>query len=258
MTEEVLVKDKDIVVPGETIATGMSFLPGKGTYRENDKIIAQKLGMISVEGKVIKLISLSGAYTPKLKDRVIARVVDVLMTGWRLEINSPYSSVLTLKDATSEFIPRGADLTQYFALGDYVVCQIVNVTSQKLIDVSMKGPGLRKIRGGRIITVSSQKVPRIIGKDGSMVSMVKQATGCNIIVGQNGLIWLDGTPEGEVTAVKAFKKIEEEAHLGGLTDRMAAWLEKETGVKVNPTAAPTEAPQGTEGEPHPHHFGGSQ
>ncbi len=257
MKEEVLAKDKEIVVPGETLAIGMSFLPGKGAYRENDKILAQRLGMVSVEGKVIKLIPLSGAYTPKLKDRIIAKVMDVLMTGWRLEINSPYSAVLTLKDATSEFIPRGADLTQYYALGDYVVCQIVNVTSQKLIDVSMKGPGLRKLRGGRIISVSPQKVPRIIGKDGSMVSMIKQATGCNIIVGQNGWIWLDGEPEGEVAAVKAIKKVEEEAHLGGLTDRMSAWLEKETGVKVSPTAAPQEGEERPSAE-HPHHFGGSQ
>jgi len=257
MKEEVLVQDKDIVVPGETIAVGMSFLPGKGTYREEDRIVAQRLGMITVEGNVIKLIPLSGKYIPKLKDRIVGKVIDVLMTGWRMEINSPYSAVMTLKDATSEFIPRGADLTQYYGLGDCVVCQIVNVTSQKLVDVSMKGPGLRKMRGGRIIEVSSQKVPRIIGKDGSMVGMIKQATGCNIIVGQNGWIWIDGQPEGEVTAVKAIKKVEEEAHLGGLTERMAVWLEKETGVKVSPTAAPPETEE-QKAAPHPHHFGGSQ
>ena len=232
MKEEVLVKDKEIVVPGETIATGMSFLPGKGAYREDEKIIAQRLGMISVDGKVIKLIPLSGAYIPKIKDRIIGKVIDVLMTGWRVDIKSPYSAVMTLKDATSEFIPRGADLTQFYGIGENIVCQIVNVTSQKLIDVSMKGPGLRKLRGGRIIEVSSQKVPRIIGKDGSMIGMIKQATGCEIIVGQNGLLWLDGEPEKEVIAVNAVRKIEEEAHLGGLTERMATWLEKATGTKV--------------------------
>ncbi len=256
MKEEVLAKDKEIVVPGEAIATGMSFLPGKGAYREDDKIIAQRLGMVSVEGKVIKLIPLAGKYMPKLKDKVIGKVIDVLMTGWRIDFGSPYSAVLTLKDATSEFIPRGADLTQYYGLGDYLVCQIVNITSQKLIDVSMKGPGLRKLRGGRVIEVNAQKVPRIIGKDGSMIGMVKQATGCNIIVGQNGLIWLDGEPEKEVIAVKAIRKIEDEAHLGGLTDRMAEMLQKETGVKVSPTAAPPE--EGEEKQPHKHHFGGAQ
>jgi len=233
MTEQMTVQDKEIVVPGQTLAAGMGFLPGPGTYREEDRVIAGRLGMVSVEGKVIKLIALSGRYNPRLKDKIIGKVIDVLMTGWRMDINSPYSAVMTLKDATSDFIPRGADLTQYFGLGDCVVCQIVNVTSQKLIDVSMKGPGLRKLRGGRFLEVSPFKVPRVIGKDGSMVGMIKQATSCEIIVGQNGLIWFDGSPEGEVVAVNAVKKICEEAHLGGLTQRMADWLEQQTGVKVS-------------------------
>ena len=162
MTEQMIVKDKEIVVPGQTLATGMSFLPGPGAYREQDRVLAGRLGMVSVEGTVIKLIALSGRYSPKLKDKIIGRVIDVLMTGWRMDISSPYSAVMTLKDATSDFIPRGADLTQYFGLGDYVVCQVVNVTSQKLIDVSMKGPGLRKLRGGRFVEISPFKVPRVI------------------------------------------------------------------------------------------------
>jgi len=224
MTEQILVNDKDIVVPGEIIAKGMSFLPGNGAYREQDNVVAKRLGMVSIEGKVIKLIPLTGTYSPKLKDRIIGRVIDVLMQGWRMDINCPYSAVLSLKDGTSEFIPRGADLTQYFGLGDYLVCQIVNVTSQKLIDVSMRGPGLRKLKGGRILNISPQKVPRVIGKDGSMVSMIKEATGCDIVVGQNGVIWLSGEPEGEVLAVKAISKIEEDAHLSGLTDKIAALL----------------------------------
>lgn len=234
MTEQVLVKDKDIVVPGEKLATGMSFLPGSGAYRDSEHIVASRLGMVSVEGKVIKLIALSGKYLPKIKDKIVCKVIDVLMTGWRMELNSPYSAVMTLKDATSEFIARGADLRQYYDLGDYVVCQVVNVTSQKLVDVSMRGPGLQKLRGGRVIEVSPQKVPRIIGKDGSMVAMIKQATGCEIVVGQNGWIWLSGEPEGEVVAQNSIRKIEEEAHLGGLTDKMAKWLSDQTGKKVEP------------------------
>ena len=230
--EKMIVEDKEIVAPGQLLATGMSFLPGQGTYRDDNGIRAQRLGMAAVEGNVVKLIALSGKYIPRMKDKIIGKVIDVLLTGWRIEINSPYSSVLTLKDATSEFVQRGADLRQFYDLGDYVVCQIVNVTSQKLIDVSMKGPGLRKLRGGRFVEVSPQKVPRIIGKEGSMVSMIKQATGCDIVVGQNGLVWLSGEPKSEVTAAMAIKIIEEEAHLGGLTNRIAKWLSEKTGVAV--------------------------
>lgn len=227
MEEKVLVGDKDIVIPGECIANGMSFLPGRGTYRIDESILAKRLGLVNIDGKVIKLVPLSGAYTPRVNDRVIGKVIDVLMSGWRLDFNSPYSAVLGLKDATSEFIPRNSDLTQFFSLGDYIVCKIINVTSQKLVDVTMRGPGLHKLKGGRIVYVDSHKVPRIIGKEGSMVTMIKQATGCNITVGQNGLIWLSGAPASEVKAVNAIRFIEENAHVSGLTDRVSEFLKGE-------------------------------
>jgi len=221
------VKDKDIIVPGEVLATGMDNFPGMGTYREGENIIASRLGLASIDGKTIKLIPLSGRYSPKKFDVIICKVIDVSITAWRLDTNSPYHAMLTLKEATSQFIERGADLTQFYDIGDHIACKIINVTSQKLVDVTMKGPGLRKLRGGRIIKVTSNKVPRMIGKQGSMVFMIKEATKCDISIGQNGVVWIDGTPENELLAVKALRKIEEESHLSGLTDRIKDFLEKD-------------------------------
>lgn len=223
---DIKINDKEIAVPGETLAVGMDVLPGSGTYRDGEKIMANRLGLASIDGRTIKLIPLSGRYMPKTGDTIICKVIDVGFNGWRLDTNSAYSAMLSMKDATSEFIQRGANLTQYYDLGDYIVCKIVNVTSQKLIDVTMKGPGLRKLRGGRIIEVDSNKVPRIIGKQGSMVMMIKDATKCNISVGQNGLIWIDGEPMNELLAIQTIRKIEKESHTSGLTDKIKEYLEK--------------------------------
>ncbi len=219
------VKDKDVVVPGETLAVGMDVLPGAGTYRNGENIVAARLGLVQIEGRTIKLIPLSGRYIPKNYDTIICKVIDVSISGWRVDTNSPYSAMLSMKEATSQFIPRGADLTQFFNIGDYVICKIVNVTSQKLVDVTMKGVGLRKLQGGRVIPVASNKVPRIVGKQGSMIAMIKEATNCNIIVGQNGLVWIDGAPENELLAIESIRKIEEESHLSGLTDKIKVFLE---------------------------------
>jgi len=223
---EIMVKDKEISVPGETLAVGMDVLPGSGTYRDGERIAANRLGLVAIDGRTIKLIPLSGRYYPKMGDTIICKVIDVSFSGWRLDTNAAYSAMLSMKDATSEFIQRGANLTQYYDLGDYIVCKIVNVTSQKLIDVTMKGPGLRKLKGGRIIEVNTNKVPRIIGKMGSMVMMIKDATKCNIVVGQNGLIWIDGEPANELLAIQTIKKIEKESHTSGLTDKIKEYLEK--------------------------------
>jgi exosome complex component RRP4 len=230
---KLLAKDKGIAVPGEILAEGMDYLPGNGTYRDKEKIRAKRLGLVQIEGRAIKLIPLSGRYVPKRGDTIIGFVKEIFMSGWMIETNSAYHAMLGMKDATSEYIPKGADLTQYFNFGDYIVCKITNVTSQKLVDVTLRGPGLRKLREGRIITVNTHKVPRIIGKKGSMVSMIKQATDCQIIVGQNGVIWLQGKePEMEFLAVDAIKKIESESHLSGLTDRIKQFLEKATGKEL--------------------------
>jgi exosome complex component RRP4 len=227
---KLFVKDKEIVVPGEVLAQGMDNLPGVGTYREGEEIKAGRLGLTYFDGRTIKLIPMSGKYSPKRNDTIICKVIDINFGGWRVDTNSAYSAMLSMKD-TPSFIQKGADLTQYYKLGEYMVAKVVNVTSQKLIDITMKGPGLHKLKGGRVIQVSPHKVPRIIGKQGSMVSMIKQATNCKIIVGQNGLVWVEGEPDKELLVEKTIRKIEKESHLGGLTDIIQKFLKDETGAQ---------------------------
>ncbi len=226
MTSKLLTKDKDIVIPGEELAQGLDYLPGPGTYRDGDAIVASRLGLVTIEGKAIKLIILSGKYNPKAGDVIIGKIIDVSLMGWRVDINCAYTAMLSVKDATSEFIVKGADLTRYFDLDEYIVAGISNVTSQKLVDLTLKGPGLHKLHDGRIIEVNPNKVPRIIGKAGSMVTMIKEATKTRITVGQNGLVHVQGEPKDEIKAVKAIKMIEEESHISGLTDKIKAYLDK--------------------------------
>lgn len=225
-------ESKQVVIPGDELAKGMDSIPGHGTYRIGDKIISSRLGILNQEGKVLKIIPLSGVYMPKVNDVVIGKVVDIMMSGWRIDFSSPYTSMLSMKEGSYDFISKGADLTKLYDLDDFVVVKIVQVTSQNLVDVSMKAPGLKKLVGGRIVKINTHKVPRLIGRKGSMVSMIKNATGCTIIVGQNGLVWVQGAPDMEIKAIHAIKKIEEESFHSGLTETMKAYLEKETGKKI--------------------------
>lgn len=228
MESKLCIQDRDIAVPGEVLAEGMEYLPSQGTYRQGEVIRANMLGLARVEGKIIKLIPLSGRYMPKVGDVVVGQVDDILMSGWRVNMNCAYSAVLPLKDATPQYIEKGEDLSKFFALGDWMVTKISNVTSQKLVDVSMRGPGLKKLAGGRIFTVNPQKVPRIIGKEGSMLAMIRQSTGCRIVVGQNGTVWLDGEPIRENIAVSAIRMIEQQSHIAGLTERVKQELDEKT------------------------------
>ncbi len=225
---KLIIKEKEVVVPGEVVAEGMDYLPGFGMYRQDKKVKASRLGLMRLEGKVIKLIPLSGKYLPKRGDVIIGRVQDINLSGWNIDTNSAYHAMLPLRDASTDYIKKGSDLTKYFAVGDYIVTKITNVTSQNLIDLSMKGPGLRKLEGGRIMRVAPSKVPRIIGSKGSMVSMIKKSTNCNIMVGQNGVVWVRGNnPSDETKAVKAIQMIEDKSHVSGLTDMVNKFLEGE-------------------------------
>lgn len=223
-----LINDKEIVVPGEVLATGIDYLPAYGTFREEDKIIAQYLGLVTISGRLLKIVPLRGKYIAKPGDVVIGKITNITMSNWFIDIGTPYEAGLSMKDATSDYVERGADLSQYFNIGEILVTQVTNVIKNKIIDLTMKGPGLRKLKGGRIIEVTPSKVPRIIGKQGSMISMVKEATNCRITVGQNGRIWISSEdPAKELIAIKAIEKIENESHLEGLTDRIKEFLDEE-------------------------------
>ncbi len=223
-----LIEEKQVVIPGQELAEGMDYLPAQGTYRDGDKIFANQLGIISLSGRLVKIIPLSGRYIPKEGDFVIGKITNVNFSSWSVDIGYAYEAQLSLKEATSDFIERGDDLTQYFNFGDVVMTKIINVTKSKAIDLTMKGPGLRKLVNGRIITITPAKVPRVIGKQGSMITLIKDLTGCRISVGQNGLIWIAGEAQNnEDLAIKAIAVIDKEAHTEGLTDRIKEYLDAE-------------------------------
>jgi exosome complex component RRP4 len=86
----------------------------------------------------------------------------------------------------------------------------------------MQDPKSRKFRSGRIVSMSPAKVPRLIGKEGSMINVIKDKAGCRINVGQNGLVWFEG--EKEDLVVDAIRLIEREAAMDGLTERVSSML----------------------------------
>lgn len=89
---------------------------------------------------------------------------------------------------------------------------------------------VRVFYGGEIIDVLAVKIPRVIGKQGSMLDTLKQGTNSNMIVGRNGRIWIKG---GNLElAVRAIKKIEAEAHLSNLTNSIEEFLKSENKKNV--------------------------
>jgi exosome complex component RRP4 len=222
-----LTEEKQVVIPGDVLAEGMDFLPGKGAFREGENIISSRVGLLNVNGRILNVIPLSGRYVPRRDDTVIGFISDMSYSSWFVNIGYAYEASLSMKDATADFIERGSSLSDYFAVGDIILTKVSNVTKEGNIDLTMKAPGLRKLNGGKVIEITSSKIPRVVGKQGSMISMIKEKTGCNIFAGQNGRIWIRGpSPEAEKLATEAILLIEEKAHVSGLTEKVGEFLEK--------------------------------
>jgi exosome complex component RRP4 len=214
---------REIVVPGDLLAIS-SKRAGPGTYSEGGKIFAAQLGIKSVRPDSISVVPLAGQYVPVSGDLVVGKIVDVGASNWLVDINSPYPSPLHVNEVPwrVEF----GETRKFMQVGDIVLLKIVGVDELKRISVSMQDHGLRKLTGGMVIEVSPSKVPRVIGKNGSMIQMLKNETACRIYVGQNGRIWIDGELDNIVRAVQAIKMIEDEAHNLGLTEKVKELLEK--------------------------------
>ena len=230
---KILVENKNIVIPGDILAEGMDILPAKGTFREGEKVIALQLGMVNVNKRLIKVVPLHGAYVPKKGDKVIGKIAEVSYSNWFVDVNYAYQAVMSVKEGSRDYIERGADLSNYYDLGDMVYAEIINVTSSMAMDLSVKGPGLRKLSGGKVIEIMPTKIPRIVGKKGSMISMIKKYTDCQIIAAQNGRIWIYGNdPKMERIATETIQFIANNVYRSGLTDKVNELLEKQTGKKV--------------------------
>jgi len=101
------------------------------------------------------------------------------------------------------------------------------------IDLSVKMRGFGKLDGGMIIKINPNKVPRVIGKEGSMVSLIKNASNCEITVGQNGFVWISGeTLDDEIQAKKVIDFICDNSFISGLTEKVERFIEKELGKKI--------------------------
>ncbi|MCK4477758.1 RNA-binding protein [Candidatus Bathyarchaeota archaeon] len=219
---------RQLVTPGDLVAEG-NYIAGENTFKENEKLYATRVGLVEYEERKVSVVALKSFYIPKVGDTVIGKVVGLTLGGWILDIDAPYPAVLRASDVMERsYRPQKNELSSIFDVGDLVIAKIVSYDRTRDPLLTVREPGLGKITRGQIIEITSTKIPRIIGRKGSMISMIKRETGCQILLGQNGVVLISGKNlEDEQLAAMAIRKIEDESHTSGLTDRVAEMLKKE-------------------------------
>jgi exosome complex component RRP4 len=219
---------KQIVTPGDLLAEG-EYSAGENTYTENKRIFASRTGLVEYDDKRVNVVALKSFYIPRMGDIVIGTVVEVGFNGWTIDVNAPYRAFLRPSDVLSRpFKPQKDELSQVLSIGDLVVAKVISYDRTHDPQLTVAEPGLGKITRGQIVKVTPTKIPRIIGKKGSMISIIKEHTGCQIILGLNGVVLVTGkTVEDEQLALMAINKVENESHTSGLTDRITQMLKEE-------------------------------
>ncbi|MEX2684326.1 MAG: KH domain-containing protein [Candidatus Sigynarchaeota archaeon] len=244
---------REVVTPGQVLgARNKDMLPGFGTVIDpKGNIISLYVGFLQKHGKYVNVIPFKGKYMPRVGDKVIGKIIDKNVVLWKLDINAPCVAILRAGDAgegdrgrheygsggsrggtqqVRRRFDRGGkkeDTSQY-NVGDIIIAKVLKYDRTTEPTLTTVGPDLGQIRGGFIMDIAVPKIPRLIGKAGSMIKLLNTLTSCKLFVAQNGVVWIKGKKiDEERLLIKTIKKIENEAHTVGLTDRVKEFVQSE-------------------------------
>ncbi|MCL5106698.1 MAG: exosome complex RNA-binding protein Rrp4 [Candidatus Parvarchaeota archaeon] len=218
-------KNFDIVTPGELLSDERN--GRNGTYEENEKVYSKFLGMVQLSDRGISVSPLAGNYYPKEGDDIVGEVTEVSAKYWVVDINAPFYTRLDVRDVN--FRVEESELDRYIDIGDLVYARVFRVYPNNAADISMRGTRYGKLESKMITRIDPVKLPRLIGKEGAMINLIKEETKCDIVVGQNGIVWVDGEDKNRAAALSAIKFIDENYVDSDLAEKVRRLLEDVRG-----------------------------
>lgn len=199
---------KEIVLPGEIVAENPVRNPY--AYIENGKTYSMVLGLY--EREPLSIVPLESVWSPRIEDTIIGVVTSVKNSVYEVDLRFHGRSIII-----------GGKFERFsFKVGDVVEATIKDIEEKRTIILSYP----KLLSGGTLISVKPAKIPRIIGRDNTMIRQIAESAKSSIVVGKNGLIWLKG---GDVAlATEVILKVQDEAHVSGLTERIKKMMEEKS------------------------------
>ena len=213
---------RKLVLPGDLMETKSK--PGRGIFRREGRVYASVLGHSNDKSGYINVNAITGRYNPKVGDKIIAICAETGPSVWRMDIGSSFNSTLHHSESGWK-VPFG-DTARFLAIGDAVWAEVFMVDAAGSHQISLKKDDCRKLYSGTVIKIDPTNVSRVIGKQGSMITAIREKTQTRIQIGQNGYIWIDGKGEDISLAQKAIEMINEESTSNGLTNKIEKILAK--------------------------------
>ena len=219
------MSQNQFVIPGDIITVD-DCRPGQNVILDDDRVVSTAIGFYEIEDNQVNVIPLNGLYNPKIDDLIIGKVVSHSALSWDVDINSYYTGMLPASDIFGrDYSSSKDDLSLKLGVGDIISTRIVNAGGTRGPLLSIAGQNLGRIDSGELVKITPVKVPRLIGKHGSMIQTIEAATNSTITIGQNGLIVVSSDEtNGLLKALAAIRMVEEQAHLADLTDKVKKML----------------------------------
>ncbi len=211
----VYVREREIVVPGQTLSDD-SRMSGLNTYVHQGKVYSAVAGIVQLKHSLINVLPAKSPYRPSESDHVLGIITDIKPSHYEVDLGWHLIGIL-------KALRRRPKMRLH--IGDVIYTSVKHSGIRGVFLDS--GEKLVRVERGLLIRVSPVKIPRIVGKKGSMVSLLSNESGCRLYVGRNGLIAVVGpSPEREFAVASAIRIIDEESHVPGLTERVASHLRK--------------------------------
>lgn len=219
-------RQRPIVVPGEHVGDSKFYISGLNILKFSDRMFSTTVGLVRTDGKRLDVIALKSFYQPKTGDLVVGIVKESTMAGWTVDINSPFLAFLPLSEYPEKRIRLSRDNIGKILESRTVLIGVVKDASIFSSPVlTLRGRGLGVVSNGSLLSITASKVPRLIGKKGSMLSIIERETGARLTVGQNGRVIVHSEDAKVIDKVrKVIKMVERESHIYGLTERVEALL----------------------------------
>ena len=194
----------NIYLPGDIINRNVR--AHKGAIRiENNKAYACVVGV--VKDNVFKHFEL--AYIPCVNDRIIGIVFEKRAKVAFVDTGTAFNCLISLTAETKEL-----------SIGSIVMGRIIKIEEDN--NILLGEIKILKKENTMLIFIHPSKIARIIGKEGSMLSLIKEKTKCQILIGLNGYMLIYGKDIKNV--IKAINFIVERAHLDDLTNKVSSLL----------------------------------
>ena len=208
------------VIPGEVVARG-NLRAEFNVMRVGDDIVSTRVGMAEMAHDAIRVVPLSGPYIPRIDDLVVGKIIDYSAFAWEADINSCFFGILPAASVFGrDYSPAKDSLTDKLAVGDMIAAKVIAFDRTRDPLLSISGPGLGRIPRGQAVKISPAKVPRLIGKKGSMIRSIEAGTSSRMLIGQNGVVVVVGSTENILRAIEAVNLVEEQAHSPDLTEKV--------------------------------------